>query len=189
MNLFNLDKSPRNEKAEFEIVELAPNDWRKLQDLKLKSLSQEPIAFEDQYEGMARYSARPEEEWRQILSGKLLNKEGDYVNIFAKSGDQVIGMVATVVPGKPDEKDKIATLHHMYVDPNYRGQKIGKELLQAMLVKLKQREDLKGVELNVVATQIPAFEMYKSLGFEEVERKTTKRGREEFEEIEMELKF
>lgn len=177
------------EKAKFEIIELSPDDWQKLQDLKMKSLNYEPIAFEDQEGGMKRYSARPEDEWRRILSGKLIDKEGSYVNVFAKSEDKIIGMVAAIVPGEPDEKNKIATLHHMYVDPDWRGQKIGKELLQAILNKLKLQGNTEKIMLNVVATQIPALEMYKGLGFQEIGRKIVKRGQGDYEEIGMELKI
>lgn len=179
----------RNEKADIKIVELAPDDWQKLKDLKLSSLEQEPIAFEDQEMGKERYLTRPEEEWRKILSGKLIGKEGDYINIFAKSKDWIVGMVAAVVPEEQDTEKKIATIHHMYVERGRRRGKIGKELLQTLLNKLKQRGDIEKAELIVVATQIPAFEMYKSLGFQETGRKMTKRGKDEYEEIEMEIKF
>lgn len=185
--LNNPDGQLENNQAKFEIVELTPNDWQKLQDLKLRSLDQEPIAFEDQETGKSRYLTRPEEEWRKILSGKLLDKEGEYINIFAKAKNQIVGMVGAVVPEQQDQNDKIATVHHMYVDKTWRGQAIGKELLQTLIGKLRQQEDVKKIELNVVATQVPAFEMYKSLGFKETARSTAKRGQNEYEEIKMEL--
>ena len=56
--------------SQIQIVHLLPDQWEILGGLKLRSLDQEPIAFADEAEERAKYLARSQEEWREILSGK-----------------------------------------------------------------------------------------------------------------------
>lgn len=161
-----------------KIVQLKPDDWEVLRDIKLKSLGQEPIAFEDQKEGMARYSARTEAEWR----GKLDEEASSTVSVFARNGEDYVGTVNGII--NIDEKK--ALIQHMYVDQGYRGRGIGRELLETLIQKLKDRGDIKKAELAVVKDQKPAIQLYKSLGFKEVREVQVKRGNQTYTELVME---
>ncbi len=168
-----------------QIVELLPDAWRLLRDLKLGSLQEEPIAFEDPDEGREKYTTRTESEWRDVLSGKMTKgRRGESVQVFAKDGENAVGMVSAIIPESPE---RVATIQHMYVRSEYRGRHIGRELFEGLLNRLKQRGDLKKIELQVITSQAPAVEMYKSFGFKEVGRKNVLRGGQEYEEFEMEL--
>lgn len=175
--------------ATISIVEPSPDDWAALRDLKLKSLEQEPIAFEDVEQGKEKYTARAEEEWREILSGHMSGgRAGEVLNMFAKdeSDNKYAGMVSAIIP----ENSKVATVQHMYVDKEgYRGQGIGKQLLQALIEKIRSKGNVEKIELQVVATQEAAIGLYISLGFKEVGKVEggVQRGDEHYEEIEMEL--
>ena len=184
--LSHLQGDPQGESPRIEIVELSPDDWQELQELKLRSLDAEPVAFEDPAPAKEKYARREEAEWRDILSGKMSRGQaGGSVNVFAKLDGELVGMVSAIVPeGKRD-----ATIQHMYVDPQYRGWRIGKELFRALIDKLKANGNIEKAELQVVASQVPAVEMYKSFGFEERGRKPLHRGGQDYEEIEMELLF
>lgn len=180
----NTQGDPQKENAEVEIVELTPNDWQELQKLKLRSLDAEPIAFEEPGPAKEKYANREEMEWRDILSGKMSGgRPGESVNVFAKVGGEISGMVSVIVP----DGEKNATVQHMYVDPQYRGLHIGRKLFQALIDKLKTRDDIEKAELQVVASQTPAVELYRSFGFKETGRKPLHRGEQDYEEIEMEL--
>lgn len=178
----------RKEKLPIQIIELSPDDWRLFRDLKLHSLEEEPIAFEDSEEGKEKYLQRSESEWKGILSGKMSGgRAGESLQIFAKSGQEIVGMASAIIPSA--EQEKTATIQHVYVDRTYRGQNIGKELLQNLIEKLKSRGDLQKVKLQVVVTQLPAIELYKSLGFVEVGRREAgaERDGHVYDELEMVL--
>lgn len=171
------------------VVQIHPDQWTILRDLKLRSLNQEPIAFAEVEQERTKYFARTEDEWRAILSGKMSGgKAGDTIMLFAHDNGHYVGMVSAIIP----EAQTTATIQHMYVDSmGYRGLGVGRQLLTALLEKLKNRGDLKKAKLSVVATQIPARKLYQSVGFKEVKtlQGTATRGKESFDEIEIELEF
>lgn len=186
----NMGDSSGRENLRVKIVELVPDDWQRLRDLKLKSLEEEPIVFEDQEEGRNKYTSRTEAEWRDILEGKMSGgRAGENISVFAESGTELIGMVSAIIPEGQSPDAKSATIQHMYIDLRFRGQHIGRKLFGALLEKLKGRGDLRKLELQVVSTQTPAIEMYRSFGFREVGRKSVRRGGNSYEELEMEFSF
>jgi ribosomal protein S18 acetylase RimI-like enzyme len=174
---------------QINIGQILPDQWTVLRDLKLRSLDQEPIAFADAEQERAKYLSRTEEEWRAILSGKMSGgKAGETVMFFARDNSHYVGMVSAIIP----EGQTAATIQHMYVDnEGYRGLGVGKQLLTALLQKLKDRGDLRKTELSVVSTQVPARKLYESIGFKEVKtlQASATRGDDFFDEVEMELEF
>lgn len=174
------------EKPPVQIIELSPNDWRLFRDLKIRSLEEEPIAFEDPGEGKEKYRQRTETEWRDILSGKMSgDRAGESVQVFAKSDQEIVGMVSAIIPESKQERK--TTIQHMYVSGDFRGQSIGRQLLQGLIERLKRKEGLIKIELQVVVTQTTAIELYKSLGFVEIGRTEVERSGQRYSEIEMEL--
>jgi len=164
-----------------KIVQLKPYNWKVLRELKIKSLGLESIAFEDQVEGMERYSTRSEDEWRE----KLDENASSTLSVFAEDDGSYIGMVNGVI----DVKGKKAAIEHMYVDPDYRQQSIGRRLLETLLQKLKDRGDIEKAELAVVETQEQARRLYESLGFQKVGEVRVKGGQDTYTEMEMELEL
>ena len=161
--------------------QIGPDEWEVLRRLKLESLDQEPIAFEDAAEGREKYLGRSEAEWRERLNPE----RNDRVLLFAKdpSTGEYVGTVSAVIV------DGVATVQHVYVDSAQRGKGVGKGLLQDLIAQLKAREDVKTVVLQVLETQTAAIGLYHSLGF--VDTKLTpngaKRGDRFYNEIEMTL--
>jgi putative acetyltransferase len=65
------------------------------------------------------------------------------------------------------QKDGIAELKRMYVKPDFRGYKLGKELLERSLEAAKELGYLK-VRLDTLASMLPARKLYESFGFHEI---------------------
>lgn len=174
---------------QISVVQIHPDQWTIFRDLKLRSLDQEPIAFAEVDQERIKYLTRTEDEWRAILAGKMSGgKAGETVMFFARDANRYVGMVSAIIP----EGQTTATIQHMYVDnEGYRGLGVGKNLLNTLLQNLKSRGDLKRAELSVVATQMPARKLYESVGFMEVKTLpgSATRGKETFDEIEMELEI
>ena len=52
-----------------------------------------------------------------------------------------------------------------YVKPKYRGQNVGRRLIEQLLSKASQIEGLKKVNLGVITVNESARRLYKSMGF------------------------
>ncbi len=173
--------------SKFSITELGPDYWEVLRDLKLKSLDQEPLAFEDISEGRIKYLGRSEQEWRNSLSGK--GHSGQKLLFFARdeSTGNYIGMVSASIQENGDHK--VATIQHVYVDSSCRGLGVGKKLLGTIIDKIKQDKSITRINLQVITTQTAAIALYHSFGFKDVRviTKRARRGNLDYDEIEMEL--
>ena len=163
--------------SDIVIWDLQPSEWRQLWELKLRSLKQEPVAFEDPLEAAQRFANRPESEWQAILSGKMSGgRNGECMNVFAKSNsqDKLVGMVSAIIPAGQVAGNVVATVQHMYVDHLHRSEGIGRMLLGELLVRLKSKGAVDKAELWVVTSQLPAICMYRRFGFRETGK--VKRG-------------
>ena len=169
------------ENTNVKIVQLTPDSWQVLKDIKIQSTTLEPIAFEDQEPGLERYRERTEAEWRD----KLDEEKSRTVSVFARDGENYVGMVSGVMKSNQQE----AEVQHMYTDPDYRGQKVGGKLLDALLFELWERH-IYLIKLWVVIDQNPAIKLYGSRGFKEAGRQErVKRGKTIVTEIEMALEL
>lgn len=197
MNEFSGEPGSSSEKesSAIRIMTLTPDDWQVLRDLKIRSLDQEPVAFENPSEGKEKFAQRTEAEWRDMLAGRMSGgRPGELLNVFARdeSNEQYIGMVSAIVPAEQHPEHKTATVQHMYVDSaGYRGKGAGKLLLQSLLQQLRERGDIQRVELQVVETQAAAIQLYRSFGFKEHGRIVggAVRGEKAYDEIEMAMEF
>jgi len=62
-------------------------------------------------------------------------------------------------------KEKISYLNHLCVDEKYRNNEVGSKLIEEFS-KISKNKGAKYIKLNVFEKNIPAFNLYKKLGFE-----------------------
>ncbi len=119
-----------------------------------------------------------EEEWQKRMKSM----------IFAEIDGKFVGMVGAYQEEKAKVKH-ILNIVSVYVTPRYRGQGIGKALLEYAIDQAKQNPEIKKLLLGVVTTQEPAQAMYESLGFVKVGhlKYAVKVGEQYFDEYLMEL--
>lgn len=132
----------------FEIRQLTPDEWRTYQGLRLEMLLTDPSAFPPQ--AFADRSA-PEEKWRQNISEGII--------LVAFDGQQPAGMVRGTIT------EERAKARNMYTRLLYRGQGVGKKLMQELLQRFEADGGVNVVELEVEDTQQPALRMYEQFGF------------------------
>ncbi len=99
-----------HDRPDIRITTLNPDDWEKLRDLKIQSLKEEPIAFENVDAGIAKYEQRTEQEWREALGGKLPDRAGERYMLFAMEDNRPVGMVEIIVPDSEDGELKLAII-------------------------------------------------------------------------------
>lgn len=134
---------------------IKPKQWDIYKEMKLKSLLTDPIAFAATFEQAAIYS---DEAWKQKLT-----KPGS-IWLFAKCEGKFVGMIRGYIKNSGEESG-IATITGVYVDPIYRGNGIGKLLMNKILEEIKEYKEIIKVKIWVSETQKPATKLYKSFGF------------------------
>lgn len=139
-----------------EIITLEPAGWQQYRDLRLRALKEEPQAFAATYEENAN---KPDEYWMKRL--EEANEGKTQWLVFAKQGDKLVGMVGVFVKDKIDTVDIIA----VYVAKEARGQGIAKKLMNSIISKIHENKSVKRLLVGVNPEQIPAFNLYKGLGF------------------------
>ncbi|MDG6463412.1 ribosomal protein S18-alanine N-acetyltransferase [Glaesserella parasuis] len=94
--------------------------------------------------------------------GTLLNSQGErYLNLKLSVENHIVAF--TICQFLLDE----ATLFNITVDPAYQGKGFGKQLLQALIAQLQQKQ-ITTLWLEVRASNTTAQKLYYSLGFNEV---------------------
>jgi RimJ/RimL family protein N-acetyltransferase len=136
---------------------LTPDDAQAFQDLRLQGLQTSPTAFSSSY---AEEVDRP----IQAVAQRLGAEASTVFGAFTEAG-QLVGV--TVLYREPRMKSHHkAFIFGMYVAPEYRGQGIGRALLEAAVSRARQLPDLRQLTLTVVASNQAAYSLYKSCGFE-----------------------
>ena len=94
--------------------------------------------------------------------GTLLNSQGErYLNLKLSVENRIVAFA--ICQFVLDE----ATLFNIAVDPAYQGKGYGKQLLQALIAQLQQKQ-ITTLWLEVRASNTTAQNLYSSLGFNEV---------------------
>jgi len=153
------------------IAQLPVKDWQKFKEIRLEALKTNPTAFSNTYEDIAKY---PDEKWQKQM--KQSEKKDENYFLFAFDGDKVIGMNGAYWTNKPVTKH-IAEVFGVFVNPAYRGQGIGKRLMDEIITEIKKNPQFKKIKLGVNAENIQALKLYLSCGLKVVGR------------LEKELKF
>ncbi len=152
--------------ADVEIVTLKPKQWQEYKALRLRALKEDPKAFGSTYEEATN---KPDKEWRYRL--EKANKLNNYWMFFAKLDEELVGMVGARETIPPDTLPTIK-INGLYVASRARGKGIGKKLMLHLLKEVVRNPRWKKVKIKVFPTQEIAINLYKSLGFEVIEKVT-----------------
>ena len=133
------------------------NDYQKL---RLKSFQEVPLAFSESYEDeVQRDRASFEQE---------LMVEGSPPEQFILGAFDELHQLVGFVKFRRDKRSKArhkSMIHAMYVAPVYRGQQIGKQLVDELLSRVKQLKGLEQIHLWVLHAHTSAADFYKKCGF------------------------
>ncbi len=98
-------------------------------------------------------------QWQERINQSCEPHSHDFF-IVAKIDNNSIGIV-----GAEKKSDTIWTLKEVYVRDKYRGQGIGRRLLEAIIWKLDHQYSAQIIELRVNTRQEAAINLYKKCGF------------------------
>jgi ribosomal protein S18 acetylase RimI-like enzyme len=141
----------------FMIRRAEPSDWEAYRAIRLRSLREEPAAYESEYETEADYEPGL---WKERLAtgGTFLAFDDDHALVGAATGLRM------------DDGDTLVV--GMYVAPEARDQHCAQQLLDAIADQAIQRQD-KRLVLEVNESNVRAGRSYRTYGFVETGRRRT----------------
>jgi ribosomal protein S18 acetylase RimI-like enzyme len=140
-----------------EIIQLTPDDWQAYRAIRLEALQTEPQAFGSAY---ATNLNHPESFWRGRLAEAAAGQRGWL--LFARAQDRLVGMIGAYITDDPAVVEIIST----YVTPEFRGQGIGRALMDAILHAVSAHSTFQTARLGVNVDQTAALRLYESFGFQ-----------------------
>lgn len=135
-----------------DIRQLDKNDWQSWRSLRLEALLNAPEAFFSSYDDVRTW---PDDKFMTIMQDNTIYGAFD--------GDNLIGSMAMgVVEGLQRQHQGI--VWGVYVKPQYRGQKIGDALLEAIIAQAKTI--VMQLQLSAHTENHGALRLYQRHGFE-----------------------
>lgn len=85
----------------------------------------------------------------------------------AVDGGRLAGFIScTIEDSQPDRvPDRHATIGHLFVDPDYRRNGIGRQLFESLSAWAQEQDSVSHFEMPVLAADASAAEFWRSLGF------------------------
>ncbi len=136
-----------------EIVQLKPDEWQELRELRLHGIKDSPCAFGRTYEEEVE---KDESFWRDRLTNSTylgVKEEGKFVGIMC------------YLPGEGMKYKHVINIHAVYVRSEMRGKGYGRMLLEEALARIEKDPSIVKICLTVTSTQTSAIALYESLGF------------------------
>lgn len=134
------------------IKKLPEERWIDCRKLRLEALQQEPLAFGT---SLSEAKTLSEAEWRKRIHNVW----------FALVEDQPVGMIGRLFDPKL-KTQHIAHIFGVYVQREYRGHGIAKQLMQQVLEEIERNNQTVKIRLGVNPAQKAALQFYKNFGFE-----------------------
>ena len=100
-------------------------------------------------------------ESNHLLDISQLEKPGVWF-LVARTGQDIVGCASLVEAG-----DGTAEINRMFVDPNARGLKLGRRLMEA-LEELGREKGLTAIRLETGISQPEALGLYRAFGYSEI---------------------
>lgn len=125
-------------------------DWDELRQIRLEALLDEPAAYGSTYEESESW---PDANWQKMAS--------EWLYYFAEVEGEVVGMLSG---GYNDNHPGTWWMYGMYVSPEFRGQGIADELVNAVCDWAKS-EGADALYLHVTETLERSRGFYEKMGF------------------------
>jgi RimJ/RimL family protein N-acetyltransferase len=141
------------------VIVVTPEHASRYRDIRLRGLLEHPEAFGEAARSFAEKSLETIQ--NQIETGI---RTGSFILAAVTSDASMLGVVGLAV-SDADKTRHRGLLWGMYVVPEARERGIGAQLLENLLQRAEQIEQLEQIHLAVVTTNRAAIQLYKRLGF------------------------
>lgn len=141
-----------------QIITLPKSRWQEYKQIRLNALRNNPDVFLTTYKEAREY---PDEKWRERLNAD------DNMMLFAESEQKIVGMIIAFWSNNPN-LSHVAEIAGLYVEPEFRQQGIGKQLLQAITGKVESDGRFIKAKIGVISNNQNAYQLYEKSGFTKV---------------------
>ena len=159
-----------------EVRQLEASDWALYKEIRLRALQDSPDSFCASFDNEAAFT---DEHWQERLG-----TDGS-AYLIAELDGNVIGLVCGVLPST---NDAYGNIYQMWVDPEFRGNGVGKVLL-ARIIHWAMNGKAPGLELGVTTINEEAVSLYELAGFTTVGELVPLRDGSELNVATMHLEF
>lgn len=142
----------------FTYRKLQPSDTPRYRQARLDSLQNFPEAYGSLHEEEA---AMPKLKFETFIEQD--SAEGVFVGAFCE--EQLIGIVGMTRDGRYKTRHR-GDIVQVYVDPAYRGQGVGENLMRTIIDIAFAIEGNEQLHLGVVSENLTAIRLYEKMGFE-----------------------
>jgi ribosomal protein S18 acetylase RimI-like enzyme len=134
------------------ITKLPPAYWQDYKKLRLEAIKNSPQSFISTIE---ETNKETQAEWKNKIK-----------NMFFALDDEnnLIGMIGCYKE-KAEKLQHVANIVSFYIKPEFRRKGLGKEMIKTAIDFAKTKLEVQKIQLGVITTQTPAYELYKSVGF------------------------
>jgi RimJ/RimL family protein N-acetyltransferase len=166
-----------------DIRKLTPEDTEAYRACRLDALRDSSQAFASSYEEEVQMSDN-------TIRGRFADHPKESAVFGAFDGERIIGLTGIFREEREKRRHKM-TIVSVFVQPEYRGKKIGARLMEAALNHARSVEGVECIELGVESTNMPARSLYRSFGFKSwgIEPSFVKVEGVEYDEEHMSLKL
>jgi len=148
--------------TDIQIITLDPSRWQESKALRLEALKTDPLAFGSSYEETLEFDDAIWQERAQSAFDK-----DNQITLYAESDGKLVGMMGAIWSNRI-KTGHVAMIYGVYVSTDYRGQGVGRRLLQALMDELQANPQIEKVNLTVNPTQTSAQALYESFGFQPI---------------------
>ena len=134
---------------------IRPDDWSALQELRLRALQTDPLAFGSTYH---EERALADDEWKD-RAARASNSPSVRQWVATDEEDRLLGTVLVA-----DVEGEL-NIFSMWVDPEQRGKGVGGKLLDTGVAWARHTQPGRAIRLEVNPRQTAAVKLYESRGF------------------------
>jgi ribosomal protein S18 acetylase RimI-like enzyme len=145
--------------SDVNIEKAYPTDFNDIKELMLQALQTDPFAFSTDHSEYANNSGAW---WKNYLYPYLAEHEAVLFKAVYQS--KIVGIIG-VIFNRGNRRKHIASIVWFYTNKDFRGQGVGKLLLDRSFKEISINTHIKKVNLIVNSTQSNAVKMYSNAGF------------------------
>ncbi len=142
-----------------EYRKLLPNESKKYRELRLEALKNHPLSFGPMYE--------TEIKKKKLYFESLIEKQEGIENIFGAFDEGKLIGTCFFSQEEYEVRNHWGQLIQVYVANDYRGKNIAYDLMRFVINKVFENPKIKYLTLGVAEGNVPAYNLYKKLGFVE----------------------
>lgn len=141
---------------------LTAQDGAAYQALRLKALQTNPRSFLADFE---QESQRHEQSFSQELDACYSPPSFGYYGVWAGENDSQLIAFCQATRPYLTKQQHWSQLYNLYVDPEWRGKGIARDLILHITKQLKEHEHIEQIYISCLASNKPAYSLYQKLGF------------------------